>query len=372
MPSKSRGQRGSLTQQDDGRWLARYWTNGRGSKRPQRIFPANEKRKAAAWLRDRIAEVDAARYGETSALIREREAGLTVDVMCERYLAAHEAHPVTLRKIRAHLVIARREFGSRLVTSLEPYELATWRKTIAAGYRAQVFSSFQQVCRQSVRWGWIPADPCAMVKNPRQRRNEVPIPAWEAVTRIADEIDRRYTALPIVAAGCGLRIEELLGLERADVDLDTRVLRIRRVWSSGILTELGQDGAKTWRQRRDVPIRHVVRDALRDAVRRIDTPILFPAPKGGRLNGEKFRSRIWTPALYAAGVDYFPPKDLRHLYASESLAAGVGLFTLSRRMGTSLKEIDATYGHLVPDALEMELGLLDAYDLRQRRIQGQA
>jgi hypothetical protein len=45
-----------------------------------------------------------------------------------------------------------------------------------------------------------------------------------------------------------------------------------------------------------------------------------------------------------------------------SLAAGVDLFTLSRRMGTSLAMIDATYGHFAPDADERERVLLDAYD----------
>jgi integrase len=54
--------------------------------------------------------------------------------------------------------------------------------------------------------------------------------------------------------------------------------------------------------------------------------------------------------------------DLRHTYATWSLAAGVDLFTLSRRMGTSLGMIDATYGHLAPDADERERTLLDAYD----------
>ncbi len=54
--------------------------------------------------------------------------------------------------------------------------------------------------------------------------------------------------------------------------------------------------------------------------------------------------------------------DCRHTYATWSLAAGVSLFALSRRMGTSLAMIDATYGHLAPDAEEQERVLLDAWD----------
>jgi len=41
-----------------------------------------------------------------------------------------------------------------------------------------------------------------------------------------------------------------------------------------------------------------------------------------------------------------------------SLAAGVSLFSLSLRMGTSLDMIDRTYGHLAPDAEVAELALV--------------
>jgi hypothetical protein len=46
----------------------------------------------------------------------------------------------------------------------------------------------------------------------------------------------------------------------------------------------------------------------------------------------------------------------------------VSLFALARRMGTSVGQIDKTYGHLLPDAVEYERGLLDAFDLSQTRL----
>jgi hypothetical protein len=36
-------------------------------------------------------------------------------------------------------------------------------------------------------------------------------------------------------------------------------------------------------------------------------------------------------------------------------------------MGTSVRQIDKTYGHLLPDAVEYERGLLDAFDAEPRR-----
>jgi integrase len=54
--------------------------------------------------------------------------------------------------------------------------------------------------------------------------------------------------------------------------------------------------------------------------------------------------------------------DMRHTFATWSLAAGTSIFTLSRRMGTSVQMIDQTYGHLARDADDHDRGLLDAYD----------
>jgi hypothetical protein len=48
--------------------------------------------------------------------------------------------------------------------------------------------------------------------------------------------------------------------------------------------------------------------------------------------------------------------------AAWSIAAGVQLFYLSRIIGTSVTQIDATYRHLVPDSEDYLRGLLDSYD----------
>ena len=171
-------------------------------------------------------------------------------------------------------------------------------------------------------------------------------------------MDPRYAAIPIVLAGTGLRPEELFALERRDVDLDAGVLSIERVYTQRVLKE----PKKSSRQRRRVPLRARVVDALRTLPPRLDTPLLFPAARGGYIDDNKWRWRVWTPALRAAGIEHRRIYDCRHTFASWAIAGGVQLFYLARIMGTSVAQIDATYGHLLPDSEDYLRGLLDAYD----------
>ena len=66
--------------------------------------------------------------------------------------------------------------------------------------------------------------------------------------------------------------------------------------------------------------------------------------------------------LETANVAYRKPYAMRHSYASWCLASGMNTFTLTRRMGTSVKMIDDTYGHLILDSMERDPALLDDFD----------
>ena len=64
--------------------------------------------------------------------------------------------------------------------------------------------------------------------------------------------------------------------------------------------------------------------------------------------------------LQRAGIERRGPYHLRHTFATEALAAGVSIFELARLMGTSVRMIDKTYGHLALDSEESLRARLDA------------
>jgi integrase len=209
----------------------------------------------------------------------------------------------------------------------------------------------------AVRWRYLQRNPAVEAgRNPEPRADELLPFTRREVDALAVELGPVYGPLAVFAAETGLRTNEWAASERRDIDRTGKrpAILVQRRVSDGNVTPY----PKTSRRR--VPLTARALDAVEALPPRIDTKLLFPAPMGGHVGLDTWRTREWYPALEAAAIRRRGPYHLRHTFATEALAAGVSIFQLARLMGASVKTIDKTYGHLAHDSEDAILGLLDA------------
>jgi integrase len=222
---------------------------------------------------------------------------------------------VTIAKLRRQLRAATAAFGERKLSELHPRDLGIWRARLSEGLRAACSARCVKCSNRRFAGTGLDANPARAVKNPKPRRREiVPFGSWAEVAAVT-ALDPRFAAIPVFAAGTGLRPEEWIALERRDIDRQENVVHGRRVYSQGRLKQC----AKSSRQRRRVPLRQRALDALDTLPPRLDSPLLVPAARGGHIVGEKWRRDHWAPAIRASGIEHHRVYDLgTHSPASQS------------------------------------------------------
>ncbi len=329
-------------------WAYRYRLDGRGSARPQvsGFASQGEALQALSIALERLRR----RNGRLGQIM--------VSELVAQYLAQHEAAPRTIAKLRWLLAKGTGAFGERRVVDLRSDEIGAWRATLPEGHRFEATQALRQVLNRAVAWKIIDSNPAkAGVDNPRRQHPEKrPFESWGEIDALAAQLGPVYGPMVVFAAATGLRPGEWVALEQRDLDRELRVVYVRRAFAHGRLKR-----PKTRRSVRAVPLQAIALEALDRRPARADTPLLFPAPRGGYLDLHNFRRRVWKPAQRTAGIEPTRrPYDLRHTFATFALRAGISTFDLSRFMGASLAMIDRHYGHLARDGREHAAALLDS------------
>ncbi len=293
---------------------------------------------------------------------------VSFDAFCDLFLARHGAtvSKRTKATIEERLAASRVVYGAWTLRELEGAadDIAAWRASLPQGSRYRLTLALRQVLGAAIRWRYIARNPAVEAgKNPEPRAEELLPFTVEQIDALDDELGALHGPLVVFAAETGLRTNEWVALERRDVDRTDAAVAVQRRYADDVLTPY----PKTAGSRRRVPLTTRALDALDRIPPRLDTPLLFPAARGGYIGLDTWRNREWYPALEAAGIDKRGPYHLRHTFATEALAAEISIFELARLMGASVKTIDKHYGHLARDSEAAIRARLDA-----RRAQAQA
>jgi len=183
----------------------------------------------------------------------------------------------------------------------------------------------------------------------------------------------RFHALWVVMGTLGLRLGEALGLKWCDIDWARGTLAVARTLQRdrGTGTLVFQE-PKTARSRRTLHMPKQTVSALRahhdrqDFDRRrvgdvwSDNDLVFCTGFGTPLDQGRIHYN-WTNATEAAQLPRYRIHDLRHSFASNLIAAGMGLLEVALLLGhTDASMVTRVYGHVAPDDQGRAAALMDA------------
>jgi integrase/recombinase XerC len=212
----------------------------------------------------------------------------------------------------------------------------------SAASAARALAAWRSLSRFCVRRGLIQRDPSRGIAFPRlPKRLPRTLPANDltvALDRLGAAGDRsapRDRALLELAYSSGLRLSELVGLNRGDVDRGAGLVRVRGKGRRERIVPVG-DGAL---RALDGYL------AARPRAARGDEPV-FTGPSGARLSGRTVQRVVRRRLVDVARGLGVTPHALRHSFASHMLDQGADLRAIQEMLGHRSLATTQVYTHV--------------------------
>jgi integrase/recombinase XerC len=210
------------------------------------------------------------------------------------------------------------------------------KKVSASRKLASVRTFFRYLCREGV----LERNPARVILSPRLERR-IPSHLEEAEVEALldapadDDASKRAQALLEMLYATGVRCAEIVGMDRGEVDLDARVVRV-----------LGKG-----RKERIVPFGTRARDALIRylPIRQAAQPTsdaLFVTARGARLTDRAVRRILAGRLKEIALGKRVTPHTLRHSFATHLLQRGADLRSIQELLGHASLSTTQRYTHL--------------------------
>jgi integrase len=278
--------------------------------------------------------------------------------------------------LRTHVLPA---FGSQQLAKIHPHQVrGRVAEQVAGPLSASSIRQNIAVLRSCLKAaqidGHLDTLPLLGVRMPRAHSRQPAVLTLEEAFAMVEAAPAEWQCAIATALFTGLRLGELLGLTRADIDLPGRRRSVRATLTevSGRSPRLLREEPKSRAGYRQVPIVEALAvrlEAHLDALGPTDEDVVFASPVGTLMSKSNFYRDAWLPTRAAAARENLTFHDLRHTAASLLLAhSGAELAELKFVLGHSqIAHTVDLYGHLVPGRLE---GLRSTFDAAVQAARG--
>ena len=210
----------------------------------------------------------------------------------------------TVKQYRACANAIRGEWGDTPADLLQPHELARWRDRSPPGWANTTLSLLRRAYAQAVEWGWVNANPAALVRFNRMGKRDRYLTDDE-FRAIRAHLPRWGQVWADLSYCTTLRPSDVLSLRWEQVGdaltNRTQKTRVRQAFALG-------DG---------------LRAVLEDARARPILGLYVVATDKGRPVSLRRLQAAWRAATQAAGVSDAQARDVRAKSATDAKAAGL-------------------------------------------------
>jgi len=339
---------------------------------------------------------------------RNGTAGITVGEFAPLWLSDKESDLAESTARRYRGIIDQRIIDSPLsdvpLADLTEQQVRQWIKEIrsAPGRRydklsartvSHNFKILRSILAEANRRGLTLGNVSDGVKHPKVPHAPDLIRCW-TVDQVADFMSAAqasaspnaglWEAATGLTLGTGLRLAEVCGLKRKDIDQDNRTLTVRRTRRKpGIATGPLKNKASARTLTISDEVGHYLERlrAIADADRAAlgpdwtDTGFVVVLPDGNPPRPESFTRRLRRDCE-RFGIEYITWHGLRHTYATLALLNGAPLHVVSRDLGHASPTITLDYyAHLLPGSTAATMASSTAFifsKVRQNGVTGQS
>jgi site-specific recombinase XerD len=241
--------------------------------------------------------------------------------------------------------ITAEKLSAVTASKLEAYKAHRREQGVKPSTINRELNTIKAMFNKAVAWNALAQNPAKSVQKFKEGRKQVRYLSKEEVLTILNAADEGLRAILETFLLTGLRRDELIHLNWADVNFKNKVLSVQT-----------KDG---WHPK-DYEVRHIpMTPRLLEVLSRLpktDGPI-FTNNGGKPLNGIVL-SAAFRRLIRRCGIKQASIHTLRHTFASHLIMSGADLYTVQKLLGHSSIKTTEIYAHLAPDFLRAALDRL--------------